>query len=50
MTTGHNPVVKIGEVVQESGITLNDFSAPVVYTLEADGKTVQYTVRVSVIK
>ncbi len=50
ITTNHNPAVKIGDVVQESGVTLNDFSSPVVYTLEADGKTVQYTVRVSILK
>ncbi|MEN8228760.1 MAG: hypothetical protein ABFS38_11460, partial [Bacteroidota bacterium] len=45
-TTSHHPVVKIGDLVQESGITLNDFSNPVVYTLEVGGKTVQYTVSV----
>ncbi len=28
----------------------NDFSGPVTYTLEADGKAVDYTVRVGVIK
>ncbi|MEN8202753.1 MAG: hypothetical protein ABFS28_09175 [Bacteroidota bacterium] len=49
-TTDHNPLVKIGDVVQVSGITLNDFSTPLSYTLEAGGKSVQYTVKVSVIK
>jgi len=43
-------VVKIGDVVQISGETLNDFSSPVVYTLEAEGKAVDYTVRVNEIK
>jgi hypothetical protein len=50
VTTDHNPTVKIGGVLQTSGITLNDFSGPVTYTLEADGKAVDYTVRVGVIK
>lgn len=49
-TTAHNPTVKIGDLVQESGLSLNNFSSPLTYTLEADGKTVQYTVKVSVIK
>ncbi|MFO7670711.1 MAG: hypothetical protein R6W31_13710 [Bacteroidales bacterium] len=49
-TTAHNPVVKIGDVVQTSGVTLNNFSSPVKYTLEAQGKSVDYTVRVSIIK
>ena len=50
VTTSHNPTVKIGDVVQTSGVTLNDFSNPVVYTLEADNKSVDYTIRVTVIK
>jgi hypothetical protein len=50
VTTDHNPTVKIGDIVQESGVTLNDFSGPVTYTLEADNKSVDYTVRVTVIK
>jgi hypothetical protein len=50
VTTSHNPVVKIGDVVQVSGVTLNDFSSPVVYTLEAEGRSVNYTVRVTKIK
>lgn len=49
-TTEHNPTVKIAEQVQVSGLTLNDFSAPLSYTLEADGKTVEYVVKVTVIK
>jgi hypothetical protein len=50
VTTSHDPVVKIGGVVQTSGVTLNNFSSPVKYTLEAEGKSVDYTVRVSIIK
>jgi hypothetical protein len=50
VTTDHNPTVKIGDIAQESGITLNDFSGPVTYTLVADNKSVNYTVRVTVIK
>ncbi len=49
-TTAHNPLVKIGDAVQTSGVSLNNFSSPVKYTLEADGKSVDYTVRVSIIK
>ncbi len=50
VTTDHNPTVKIGDIAQESGITLNDFSGPVTYTLVADNKSVNYTIRVTVIK
>lgn len=50
VTTSHNPTVKIGDVVQTSGVTLNDFSSPVTYTLETDSKSVDYTIRVTVIK
>ena len=49
-TTDHNPTVKIEGVLQTSSITLNNFSAPVTYTLETDGKSVDYTVRVGLIK
>ncbi len=40
--------LKVGEVVQESGVTANDFTKPVIYTVVAqDGKTVQqYTVTI----
>ena len=50
VTTGHNPTVKIGDVEQTNGVTVNDFSNPVTYTLEADNKSVEYTVRVTIIK
>jgi hypothetical protein len=50
VTTDHNPTVKIGDIVQESGVTLNDFSGPVTYTLEAENQSVDYTVRITVIK
>jgi hypothetical protein len=50
VTTSHDPVVKIGDVVQTSGVTLNNFSSPVTYTLEDGDKSVNYTVRVSIIK
>ncbi|MEN8156840.1 MAG: hypothetical protein ABFS10_07810 [Bacteroidota bacterium] len=49
-TTSHNPVVKIGSVVQVSGVTVNDFSSPVTYTLEAGDQSVDYTVSLTVIK
>ena len=45
-TTG--TVVKVGAVVQTSTATLNNFTAPVVYTVTAaDGSTVNYTVTVT---
>jgi hypothetical protein len=50
VTTNHNPTVKIGDIVQESGVTLNNFTGPVTYTLEADNKSVDYTIRVTIIK
>ncbi|MCK4854872.1 MAG: hypothetical protein KAT31_11430, partial [Bacteroidales bacterium] len=50
VTSDHNPTVKIGDVVQTSGVTLNDFSNPVIYTLEADNKSVDYTITVTIIK
>ena len=49
VTTSHNPTVKIGDVEQTNGVTLNDFSSPVTYTLETDNKSVEYTVRVTII-
>ncbi|QJD84601.1 S-layer homology domain-containing protein [Cohnella herbarum] len=46
-TTGSS--VKVGTTLQASGITSNDFSSPVTYTVEAqDGTTKAYTVTVSV--
>ncbi len=50
VTTSHNPIVKIGDVVQTSGVTLNDFSSPLTYTLETDNKSVDYTITVTVIE
>lgn len=42
--------VKIAEVVQQSGITKNDFSESVIYTVIAeDGSSVAYTVQVNVL-
>jgi hypothetical protein len=49
-TTSHNPAVKIGDVIQNSGITLNDFTSPLTYTLETTGKSVEYTITVTVIE
>ncbi len=46
-TTG--AVVKVGATEQTSGVTANDFSAPVAYTItDANGDTVTYTVTVTV--
>jgi hypothetical protein len=46
MTTGAS--VKVGEVVQESGTTGNNFSNPMTYTVTAaDGSTVAYIVTVT---
>lgn len=50
VTTSHNPTVKIGDVVQTSGVTMNDFTSPVTYTLETDDKSVDYTVTVTIIR
>ncbi|MFF2092205.1 S-layer homology domain-containing protein, partial [Paenibacillus sp. NPDC058174] len=41
--------VKVGNVAQVSGVTLNDYTSPVIYTVTAqDGSTKDYTVTVSV--
>jgi Secretion system C-terminal sorting domain/SprB repeat/Periplasmic copper-binding protein (NosD)/Ig-like domain CHU_C associated len=41
--------VKIGDLVQESGVTSNDFTSPVVYSIEAeDGSIQNWTVTVTV--
>jgi hypothetical protein len=41
--------VKVGEVIQESGTTANDFSGPVIYTVTAaDNSTRDYTVTVTI--
>jgi hypothetical protein len=38
----------IGGVLQQSGVTVNDFTSPVIYTVTAaDGNTADYTVKVS---
>lgn len=39
--------VTVDGIEQESGVTAQDFSKPVTYTLDADGETVNYTVNVS---
>lgn len=39
--------VLVNGVEQESGVTAQDFSKPVVYTLDADGEQVEYTVNVT---
>ena len=45
-TTG--TVVKVGTTLQKSGVTTNNFSAPVTYTISAaDGSTADYAVTVS---
>ena len=42
--------VMVGGVVQTSGVTVNDFSSPLVYTVTAaDGSSTQYTVTVKVL-
>ncbi|MBN2158218.1 MAG: hypothetical protein JW807_02395 [Spirochaetes bacterium] len=47
-TTGQS--VTVGGVVQESGVTANDFTEAVVYTVHAeDGSTKDYTVTVSLV-
>ena len=49
--TSPNSIVKIGDDVQTSGETENDFSAPVTYTvINADGKEKDYTIVVTVVK
>ena len=46
-TTGS--VVKVGTTVQTSGVTANDFTTPVAYTVtDANGNTATYTVTVTV--
>ncbi len=46
-TTGSS--VWVGSVVQESGVTANDFSNPVIYTVKAlNGSKASYTVAVTV--
>ena len=46
-TTGAN--VKVGAITQTSGTTVNDFTAPVAYTITAgDGSAATYTVTVTV--
>ncbi len=45
-TTGSS--VRVGSVVQESGVTANDFSNPVIYTVKAlNGSMASYTVTVT---
>lgn len=50
-TLSAGATVKVGSTVQESGVTVNNFTAPVVYTVVAeDGTTTQdWTVTVSVL-
>ena len=46
LTTGSS--VRVGDVLQASGVTENDFSVPVIYTVAAaDGSTADYTVTVT---
>lgn len=51
-TFTHNGAsVSVGAAVQTSGVTVNDFTSPVAYTVTAlDSSTVTYTVTVSVLK
>ncbi|HTG01142.1 MAG TPA: DUF1566 domain-containing protein [Nitrospirota bacterium] len=47
-TVSAGAIVKIGSVVQASGITTNDFSSAVVYkVIASDGESVNYTVTVT---
>lgn len=47
-TTTENDVVKVGGTVQQSGVTANDFSAPVDYIVSEGTENVKYTVTVGV--
>lgn len=40
-TLSANATAKVGEVDQESGVTANDFTSPVVYTVTAEDETAQ---------
>ncbi|MDR1810857.1 MAG: family 43 glycosylhydrolase [Prevotella sp.] len=45
-TTGDNTVVRVGSEVQRSGISVQNFTLPVVYTIEGeDGTSKEFTVR-----
>ncbi len=50
-TGNENAYTKIGDTEQISGVTVNDFTNPVVYTVTGknDGVTVQYTVTVTIV-
>lgn len=45
-TVSENDVVKVGEVVQQSGVTPNDFTGPVDYIVSEGTANVRYTVTV----
>ena len=47
-TTTKNDVVKVNEVVQQSGVTANDFTAPIDYFVSEGTENVKYTVTVGV--
>lgn len=47
-TTTENDVVKVNEVVQQSGVTANDFTAPIDYFVSEGTENVKYTVTVGV--
>lgn len=45
-TVTDNDVVKVGDVVQQSGVTVNDFTVPVDYFVSEGTKNVKYTVTI----
>ncbi len=45
-TVSENDVVKVGNVVQQSGVTANDFTAPVDYIVSEGTANVKYTVTI----
>ncbi len=46
-TLTEGATAKVGDVAQESGVTANDFTSPVTYTLEADTLTQDWVVTVT---
>ncbi len=46
-TTAAGATVTVGSTHQESGVTPNDFTKPVVYTVTAAGSSTTYTVKIN---
>jgi arabinan endo-1,5-alpha-L-arabinosidase len=47
-TSGENDVVKVGEEVQTSGESIQDFTNPIIYTIEGeDGTSKDFTVKIN---